>query len=156
MTALEAWLVQIVEVAVGHTPDETAPPYVAEDRHKSWAALEQRVAILLVQARALECRHLAGELAVGGANHPVAVQIMEALWDRSHKLEAIGLMLAKQWPPVDGNETLVCRCSIDTDEIQQNVPEGMKAEGQLFPFVCAHCKLPKHGKTGNGPVMVTQ
>lgn len=89
MTALETWLQQMVAVIAGNPADDAADPTLA-----------QRVAVALVQARALECRHLAGELLIGGAGNPVALQIAQACTDRSRKLEAIGMQLAQPegWP----------------------------------------------------------
>ena len=63
-----------------------------------WSLMEQRFAVLMVQARAQECRHLAGSLMinVGAAMSGFAMDLTE----RSHTLENIALEMAKQWPPV--------------------------------------------------------
>ncbi len=154
MTALETWLVEMVKVAVGDVP-LTANTQTDKDSAEDFRLLEQRTAILLVQARAIECRHLAGELAIKYGTG--AGLIIQGLWDRSHKLEAIGLMLSQQWPPVDGNEVMICQCKVDSGE--SAIVTGTLGRPDLertTEFVCATCKLPKHGKAGNGPVLVTQ
>jgi len=123
MTAYETWLLKTVQILAGEGAS---------------SELQQRIAIGLTQARALECRHLAGEIAVGGgAKHPYGVSVIQQCWDRSHKLEAIGLMLASPdgWPIRDGGEIMVCRCALPHGEVQER--DG---------WVCSHCKLPKHGK----------
>lgn len=69
---------------------------------EGWSALEQRLAIGLIQARAMECRDLASSLLI---NQPGSLkQIIFDLNDRSSKLEAVGLKMAKQWPPVEEEE----------------------------------------------------
>ncbi len=64
-------------------------------------ALEQRIAVGLLQARAAECRALAGELQISGATRNQVVRMMWAkLLDRSSALEKLGLELCETWPPL--------------------------------------------------------
>lgn len=63
---------------------------------------EQRLAIALVQARALECRDRATELQIRGyTQNPLVQAIFAKLWERSHNLEKLGLLLCDQYPPPD-------------------------------------------------------
>jgi hypothetical protein len=64
--------------------------------------LEQRIAIGVIQARALECRHQAGEIALRiGLNQPFFRMYHSQLIERSHRLEQFGVQMARQYPPVD-------------------------------------------------------
>lgn len=136
---------EFVKVLTGPLPTPEDDTHYFGGDVDAYLALGQRAAILLVQARALEARHLAGELAVNGAAHPIAVSIMKQCWERSHKLEAIGMMLAQDggWPIPEGREQMVCRCAIDHGEI--STVTGDDTQFEKATFVCAHCKLPKHG-----------
>ena len=62
--------------------------------------LEQRFAILLVQARAEECRHLATALTIK-VGTPAALAFARELTERSHGLETVATNWAKQWPPAE-------------------------------------------------------
>lgn len=68
------------------------------DYHPS--VLEQRIAIGLIQSRALECRHWADVLIREHPNDPIAIALARHLARRSHKLEQLGLDLCKEgvWP----------------------------------------------------------
>lgn len=73
--------------------------------------LEQRYSIIIIQARAAECRHLSGglltaaiELALDPQSNLKACQMQEfsrTLTDRSHNLERLAMEWAKIWPPED-------------------------------------------------------
>lgn len=63
------------------------------------STLEQRIAIGLMQARALECRFWAGKLQVNFPTNPFAVWLAGQLMDRSHKLETVGLAMCRVYPP---------------------------------------------------------
>lgn len=64
------------------------------------STLEQRICIGLVQARALELRTVAGTILLKGLGaNPMALKLSMAMRERSHKLEQLGLALAKHWPP---------------------------------------------------------
>lgn len=63
------------------------------------STLEQRIAIGLLQARALECRHWSGKLLVGFPGNPFAQQLSKHLSDRSHGLEMMGLKMCREYPP---------------------------------------------------------
>jgi hypothetical protein len=65
------------------------------------SVLEQRIAIGILQARALECRHWADVLLTQHRDHPIAVKLARHLAVRSQKLEKLGLDLCKVWPPYD-------------------------------------------------------
>ncbi len=97
MTAFDVWLKTMVLAAEGDLLDGPVPDQ----------GFRQRIAICLIQARALECRTLAGELAVAGNEY--AVMIAAMCMDRSHKLEKLGLEYAKAWPPAgwDGPGNLI-------------------------------------------------
>lgn len=114
MTVYESWVSEMVKIAVGEMRESCEPDWgdtcartAAErdryrnDYHEEWGKLEQRIACLLTQARALECRHLAGELVVKYGNSQAAKVIASGCWDRSHKLETIATMFASQWPPAE-------------------------------------------------------
>lgn len=168
MTALETWVIEVVKVLVGDGPEAFEPDWgtvcgpvdKAEASYREdWRVLSQRGAVLLVQARALECRHLAGELAINYGN--AMAPLIQSCWDRSHKLEAIAMMLAKQWPIPEGRETMVCRCAISTGEMLADPPSPpFESDAPLVEYqpryICSNCKLPKKGTAGNGPVLVKQ
>lgn len=156
MTAMETWVVELVKILVGDMPETCEPDWgeaFGRDHEnckaaitayrEDWRLLGQRSAVLLIQSRALECRHLASELMINAGSHPIYKGIAQQLWERSHKLEAIGLQFANEWPPIEGREIMVCRCQIEHHEIK---------EGEVF--ICAHCKLPKRGAAAPGPVLV--
>lgn len=91
MTPLDKYLIEnATELAKDDAAAERTTP----------TTLEQRIAIGLVQARALECRHLAGQLQIYGLTR---IPQIRALWayyiDRSSKLEAIGLEMCEKYPP---------------------------------------------------------
>lgn len=103
MTAFEEWL---TKTAAGLVPDPQHAPSCAAlvggecDCGIVLSSLEQRIAIGLVQARALECRSLAAQLQIRNLqNTPDGAYLFTKLWDRSHALEKLGLELCKQYPP---------------------------------------------------------
>lgn len=53
-----------------------------------------RVMLGLLQARALECRHISGMLHLSA--HPIMAQLAMQLGDRSEKLEGYGMEIAKR------------------------------------------------------------
>lgn len=161
MTAFETWTSALVEILVGDALNLPLDPTSAE-MEEAKRELSQRIAAGLVQARALECRHLAGELIVNNPSHPIIASVARECWERSHKLEAIAMQFAKEWPPAEGHEVMVCRCAINTGEVQVDAGHGTEdGRGVVFDgsdmlFVCAQCKLPKRGNAAPGPVLVTQ
>ena len=95
MKAFDFWVVETSDALV-NGPEALRNHETGNDG-ADLAEIQQRAAIHLVQARALECRHIAGELMVRtGAN-----TISAGLLERSRQLEAIGLRLASEWPPKD-------------------------------------------------------
>lgn len=63
--------------------------------------LEQRIAVGLVQARALECRELANQLLVAGLTRMPHFHMMYAkLLDKSSEYERMGLKMCETWPPM--------------------------------------------------------
>src|SRR5579872_843117 len=64
--------------------------------------LEQRIAVGLMQARAAECRSLAGDLQISGLiqQHKFIHAMWARLLDRSSDLEQMGLKMCETWPPV--------------------------------------------------------
>lgn len=111
MTAYETWVTETARALLADIKEssETEMECVAQERgHRDylkaefdaeWNDTEQKVAIGLTQARALECRQLAAELLKQGT--AAALTFASALMDRSQKLEAIGMLFAQQWPPQD-------------------------------------------------------
>ncbi len=105
MTAFQSWLKESVEKLI---PDPTHAPSCAAhvdapcDCGMVESTLPQRLAIGLVQARALECRALAAQMQMRSLqNNPDGAYLFTKLWDRSHTLEQIGLDLCKKYPPPD-------------------------------------------------------
>jgi hypothetical protein len=96
MTAIQKWVTDMVAVALGDLrcrPDD-----------EGFAEAEQRISCLLVQSRALECRHIAGELLIRCPGQIPAMQLSGWLTERSRKLEAVAMDLAKNWPIKDENQ----------------------------------------------------
>lgn len=131
MTVFEEWVVEMVKVAVGEMvgdPTGVDPEVYALECNR----LEQRVACLLTQARALENRHLAGELMVTYGASQAAKQIASNCLERSHKLEMIALMFAKQWPPEAGELPTCVTCG--------HVEATHVSHGPMRPCIaCAMC-----------------
>jgi hypothetical protein len=109
MAQLSAFLTMMMDQATELAKDD-------ETAQRPPSTLEQRICIGMIQARALECRHTAGSLliygqrvvqrfplnqraAVGQAITAISVQLRE----RSHKLEKLGMDLARKWPPEEDN-----------------------------------------------------
>lgn len=65
------------------------------------STLEQRIAVGLVTARALEGRHWADVLLREHRDNPFAIALARHLARRSHKLEKLGLEYCKEYPPAD-------------------------------------------------------
>ncbi len=73
--------------------------------------LEQRLACVIIQSRAAECRHLASGLIINAMDPssglgspqmaPAAAAFARTLTERSHHLEALAMEWAKNWPPED-------------------------------------------------------
>lgn len=64
--------------------------------------LEMRIAVGLVQARALECRQLAGTLQVQGlTRNPMFQQMWARLIDRSSDLEKLAVEIGQNWNAVE-------------------------------------------------------
>lgn len=97
MTAIETW---VTTLAAELAKDDAA----AERQYTT--TLEQRLAIGLIQARALECRHHAGQLRLESTNpmlpmlqQTALLTVANRLLDRSHKLEQISLGMIEKYPP---------------------------------------------------------
>ncbi len=105
MTAFEQWLKESVERLIpdpSHAPSCAAHVDAPCDCGMVPSTLEQRLSIGLVQARALELRTMATEMQLKGLNQtPPGAWLFQRLWDRSHKLEQIGLKLCESYPPSD-------------------------------------------------------
>ncbi len=108
MTAFEQWLKESVEKLVPdpeHKDDCAAGLGVPCDCGMVPSTLEQRLAIGLVQARALELRTMATEMQMKNLTQtPPGAWLFQRLWDRSHKLEQIGLKLCESYPPAPAEE----------------------------------------------------
>lgn len=95
---INAFLAMMVEQAITFAKND-------ETGERGASLLEQRICIGLVQARALECRTLAGMLLIGGAASQqgpagkMAMMISMKMRERSHRLEMMGMKLAECWPP---------------------------------------------------------
>lgn len=106
MTAFEQWLTSTT-AALAPDPTHAAHCRVVDMSTKCDcgfipSTIHQRLAIGLCQARALELRTMATEMQVKGLNQsPPGAYLFTRLWDRSHKLEQIGLALCTQYPPSD-------------------------------------------------------
>lgn len=105
MTAYEEWLTKIVQVLADPilTPDDET--YLFRGDVDDFVSLAQRAAVILTQARALECRHLAAELIIRSADAPLATKVIaQAIagqcTERSHKLEQLAMRFAQPdgWP----------------------------------------------------------
>jgi hypothetical protein len=93
MTAIEQWF-QDVARAAAKSDEEMERP--------TPTTVEQRIAVVLAQARAAECRHQAGEIALRiGLNQPFFRMYHSQLIERSHRFEQYALQMAAQYPPVD-------------------------------------------------------
>lgn len=69
----------------------------ARDRGDLKTTLEQRIAVALMEARALECNYTAGEIRLK-TNNPTLLQFARALDERKHKLTARAIEMCKIWP----------------------------------------------------------
>lgn len=101
-------LAALIEIAV-----KTAAAICDDTIERRPAPMEQRVAIALVQARALECRTFAGLLLINGHRYTqkfppgpakdaaeyLIAQLSVQQRERSKRLEDMAMQLAKQWPP---------------------------------------------------------
>lgn len=77
----------------------------AEAQRPMLTTFEQRVAVALCEARAVECRHWATELRIRGT-HPVARDIANAMDKRADKLQKKAIEMCGKYPPTDtGPET---------------------------------------------------
>lgn len=85
-TALETWTMEAVNAVLPEGTDEQ----------------KQRLAILMIQGRAKECRTIATELQFKNPTNQVAQAIALYLIDREHALERVGMKWAEKWPPEDG------------------------------------------------------
>ena len=108
-SAFQEWLEKTVE---GLIPDPEHDPSCAAriggECECGYVAstLPQRLAIGLVQARALELRNMATQMQLRNLqSSPPGAYLFTRLWDRSHKLEKIGLEMCKTYPPVEGEPT---------------------------------------------------
>jgi len=84
-TAIEQWTIEAINAVL---PDGTPEQ-------------QQRLACVIIQARAKEARTLATELTMKNQGNPAVQAIALHLIDREHKLEAIGLKWAECWPPAE-------------------------------------------------------
>ena len=68
--------------------------------------LEQRLAVAVLQARAKECRAIAGYMDVQGISGHSAVTagVRNFLLTRSDEIEALGMELVSKWPPLTEEE----------------------------------------------------
>lgn len=109
---LNAFLTMVVDQAIQLAKSD-------EEAGRNPTDLAQRIAIGIIQGRALECRHHSGKLIIDmnqflmrfrpaeqAAARAAAMAISIHLRERSHKLEQLGLLVAKSpWPPT-GEETV--------------------------------------------------
>ena len=102
MTSFEKWLTVLVDV-LAYGPEQARDPAMPIVRNPE---LEIRIACGLIQARALECRAEAGEIAIKGNRHPIALGIHRWLTERSHEFEQIGMKIGEPggWPIQDNPE----------------------------------------------------
>lgn len=90
MTAMEQWLL------------ETSREILKSDQEAQRTVittLEQRVACALLQARAKECRHQAGEIELKNPGNSTLRAMAAYLRERSHKLEEMAMAMVGNWPP---------------------------------------------------------
>lgn len=71
------------------------------------STLEQRIAIGLVEARAIECRYWSTKLLSKFLGEVWAVWLSKHLDERARKLGVVGLSMCKTWPPNTPAATLV-------------------------------------------------
>src|SRR5579885_3289272 len=92
MTPFEIWFTNMAR--------ELAKSDAVAERSKP-TTIEQRIAVGLVQARAAECRAIAGDLHKQGATMQsrVAAQLANLLAQQSHVYEQIALRLCDEYPP---------------------------------------------------------
>lgn len=110
MTPFEHWILTTTKAMVGTMREDCEPDWSAaadeEERmgymktyNEMWDLLERRIAITLVQSRALECRQIAGSVLI---HRPQNVRDWAlGLSDRSSKLEKMGMEMCEPsgWPP---------------------------------------------------------
>jgi hypothetical protein len=89
---------ELMEIAKRELQEERALPLAEAFGDEYWQRIHQRFACLVIQSRAAECRHLAGQLLMK-VGTPEAQAFAKNLTDRSHALETIAMEWAKQWPP---------------------------------------------------------
>lgn len=99
------------------------------------SVLNQRIAIGLLQARALECRELADNLRLSGVTlkSNLAAEFAQVLTSRSHMLEQKALVLCDQWPPSDGPVAETCDCG-------HTISQHSQREGIHGPCSACGCK----------------
>ena len=113
MTYFETRLLRMVKVVVGEMYESCEPDWgetcarteeergrYQENYAKDWSDLERRCAVIITQARALENRHIAGELTILDPHSIPFKAIASRCLARSHKLEEIAAALASPegWP----------------------------------------------------------
>ena len=103
---MNAFMVTLVDQAIQLAKSD-------EEANRNPTILAQRIAIGMLQARALECRTFAGLLLINGhhivnqfpvgpmreAVRKIALALHDQQRERSRKLEAMALKLATLWPP---------------------------------------------------------
>ncbi len=111
MTAIQTWVLDMVKIALQDLRETTdsysqcIPPATPEQVDEAFRLAGQKAACLLIQARALECRHISGELLIKCPGQVPAIQLSGWLTERSRKLEAIAMEMAQQWPPKEDAPT---------------------------------------------------
>ena len=133
MNALDAWLT------------ETAANLAKEPEHAADcdglrcacgyipSVLEQRIALGLLQSRALECRELANNLRMSGMTlkSNLAAEFAQVLTMRSHMLEQRALQLCDQWPP--SNEPIEETCDCNHTISQHSQRDGIHGPCSTCP-----------------------
>ena len=99
------------------------------------SVLDQRIALGLLQARALECRELANNLRMSGLTlkHQIAADFAQVLSMRSHMLEQRALQLCDQWPPSDMPAEETCDCN-------HTISQHSQRDGVHGPCSTCGCK----------------
>ena len=89
---MQMWALNMGKLLLRDMPESSDP---------DWDGLEQRLAIGLIQARALALRDFRMELNLNRHLYKSAHDLIAYLVESSHVLEMMGMDMAKQWPPLE-------------------------------------------------------
>ena len=139
MNAIDSWLVQTAA-------NLAKEPEHADDCHSQYAngsctcgfhpsTLQQRIAIGVLQSRALECRELVDHMRRTGMTlkSQIMGQFAEALILRSRMYEQKALQLCDQWPPSEEAILETCDCG-------HTISQHSQKDGIHGPCSACGCK----------------